>query len=901
MVLTSPLLETKVHIPRPRTGLVTRPRLGQRLNQTTESKLTLVSAPAGFGKSTLVAEWLADASRGEHRAAWLSLDEMDNDPVTFWTYVIAALQTVVPGIGEASLSLLKTTGPRFEGILAPLLNELAAVPKNVVLVLDDYHVIDASDLQDGMAYFIDHMPPDMHLVITTRADPALPLARLRARGELQEIRAADLRFTPDEAAVYFNDVLALGLGANEVAALEGRTEGWIAALQLAGLSMQGRGDVSDFIAGFAGDDRYVVDYLVEEVLHRQSDDLRTFLLQTSILAHMSGALCDAVTGQAGSRTTLEALDRANLFVIPLDARREWYRYHHLFADVLRARLTAEQPDLVPALHRRASQWFERNGERDHAIEHALAGKDFERAAHLIELAIPELRQARRVPLMRRWFGALPEGMFAKRPVLSIGYVGALMANGEVQDVEPRLRDAERWLEPAQASDPELVVADEVEFRRLPSAIAMYRAAQAQLTGDLEGATAHARRAYDLGTDDPLARGGAAGLLALADWSRGELDAAHALWTDAKASLHAAGHAVDAIAVMRPMAEIRFAQGRLREAMRTYEQGLELTTTAGGSVLRGAADMHVGLAELALERNDLDMAADHLQKSSELGGQGGLPQHPYRWRVAMALVREAEGDVDAGISLLDEAERVFVGEYFPVVRPIPAVRARMQAAHGRLSEATDWIREVGLSVEDELSYLKEYEHVTLARLLIGRARQTREATAASDAVVLLERLLQEAEAGGRERSVVETLVLLGLVHHARGNAQAALPRLSRALALAEPEGYVRTFAAEGAPMTALLEAAVTYGIMPDYAGRLLAAGDRPRRQPLEEPLSERELEVLRLLGTDLDGPGIARQLVIGLSTVRSHTKSIYAKLGVSSRRAAVRRGEELRLLERAPSR
>ena len=385
--MPAPLLETKLYVPRPRRGLVPRPRLSQRLDRGTASKLMLISAPAGFGKTTLLTEWLAD----ERLAAWLSLDRADNDPASFWTYVIAALQTVAPGVGESALTLLQAPQPPpIETVLTTLLNDLGAITGDIVLVLDDYHVIDARDVQDGMAFLLDHLPPRLHVVIASRTDPALPLARLRARGELVETRAAELRFTPDEAAAYLNEMMGLQLTARDVAALEGRTEGWIAALQLAALSMQGRDDVAGFIAGFTGDDRYVVDYLAEEVLQRQSDRVQTFLLQTSILGRLSGPLCDAVTGQGGGKAMLEALDRGNLFLVPLDDRRRWYRYHHLFADVLQARLLDEQPDQVPDLHRRASAWYEQNGERSVAIGHALAAEDFERAADLVELAIPAM-------------------------------------------------------------------------------------------------------------------------------------------------------------------------------------------------------------------------------------------------------------------------------------------------------------------------------------------------------------------------------------------------------------------------------------------------------------------------------------------------------------------------------
>ena len=388
----APLLETKLYVPRSRRGLVPRPRLSQRLDRGIASTVMLVSAPAGFGKTTLLTEWLAAgpaAPADQRAAAWLSLDRGDNDPVSFWAYVIAALRTVASGVGESALALLHAPQPPpIETVLTVLLNELSATAGDIVLVLDDYHVVDASDVQDGMAFLLDHLPPWLHVVIASRADPALPLARWRARGELVEIRAAELRFTPDEAAAYLNEMMGLQLTARDVASLEGRTEGWIAALQLAALSMQGRDDVAGFIAGFAGDDRYVVDYLAEEVLQRQSDRVQAFLLQTSILGRLSGPLCDAVTGQGGGKAMLEALDRGNLFLVPLDDRRRWYRYHHLFADVLQARLLDEQPGQVPDLHRRASAWYQQNGEPSAAIGHALAAGDFGRAADLVRAGDP---------------------------------------------------------------------------------------------------------------------------------------------------------------------------------------------------------------------------------------------------------------------------------------------------------------------------------------------------------------------------------------------------------------------------------------------------------------------------------------------------------------------------------
>ena len=910
--MVSPLVDTKLYAPKPRPGLVARAQLTEQLDRGAGSKLTLISAPAGFGKTTLLAEWLASSRSAERSIAWLSLDDADNEPATFWSYLITALQSAASGIGANALSLLAAVQPPpIATVLATVLNELATVPQDVVLVLDDYHAVDAPEIQAGMTFLLEHLPSQAHLVIATRADPALPLARMRARGELVEIRAADLRFTPDAANAYLNEVMGLDLGASDVAVLEARTEGWIAALQLAALSMQGREDVAGFIASFAGDDRYIVDYLVEEVLQRQPEHVRSFLLQTSILDRLSGPLCDAVTDQEGGKAMLEALERGNLFLVALDDRRQWYRYHHLFADVLRARLQDEQPGHLHELHGRASEWHERAGERYQAIRHALAGDDFERAADLIELALPALRQTRAIATMRGWLQALPDELYRARPVLSVTYAGALMANGEVADVEARLRDAERWLDAtADAGSGSgtgasgMVVVDEEAFRRLPATISIYRAAQAQGLGDVVSAMTHARRALDLTSDDDhFERGAAAGFLALAHWRTGDLEVAHRFWTDTMASLQKAGHAVDALGCIRPLAEIRIAQGRLREAMRLYERGLRLATEHGPPVLRGAADMHVGMSGLLIEWGELDPARQHLQMSKELGDHAGLALYPYRWRIAMARIREVEGDLDGALELLNEAERQYVSEFYPDVRPVGALRARLWVAQGRLAEAMAWASDRGLAVENDLSYLREFEHITLARVLMAQFQLDDDDRSMRDALALLERLQVAAEEGGRMRSVIEILVLQALAHERRRDVPASLGPLERALTLAEPEGFVRSFVDEGSSMAALLTVAARKGIVAEYVRRLLAGSgerdDRARtRQGLVEPLSEREVEVLRLLATELDGPGIARELVVGLSTIRTHTKNIYAKFGVNNRWAAVRRGEELGLLSRS---
>ena len=861
-----------------------------------------------------MAEWLAAAPADGPVTAWLSLDPGDNDPATFWTHLIAALQVVVPGVGARTRSLLEPPGTALEVALAPLLNELEALPNDVVLVLDDYHAIDAPEIQAGMSFLLEHLPANGHLVIVTRADPSLPMARLRARGELVEIRAADLRFTQGEAEAYLNGVMTLGLTEQDVAVLDARTEGWIAALQLAGLSMQGRDDVAGFIAAFAGDDRYIVDYLVEEVWQRQPDDVRDFLVRTSILSRMSGPLCDAVTGNHDGKTTLEALDRRNLFLIALDDRRRWYRYHHLFADVLQARLLDESPELVAELHRRAAEWFAAEGEYAEAIRHAMATPDFARAADLVELAIPATGRARQDSTLRRWLEALPDDQIRVRPVLSNAYAGTRLVRGELDGVEERLLDAERWLatstgdgEASPSSSGAMVITDTAAFRDLPAGIAIHRAGQARILGDEAGTMAHAQRALDLARDDDhFVRGAAAALLALAYWTRADLDEASRLHVDAIASFEQIGHVADVLGISIALADIRLAQGRLSDAQRTYERGLELAAAQALPSVRGVADMHVGISEVACERGDLATARSHLEVSEALGDHAGLAQNPYRSRVATARVRGAEGDLDAAIELLDQAERVFVSDYSPEVRPIPAMRARVWITQGRLDDAARWAREHGLSATDDATYIREFEHATLARLLVAQGTHDHVVDPIRASGELLERLLLAAGAGGRTASVIDILATRALAHHALGEDADAMAALDRALALAAPEGYTRIFLDQGPPMAALLKQAAKQRPSWRQVRRLLAANVVPERatpveQPLIEPLSERELEVLRLLESDLDGPDIARTLTVSLPTVRTHTRNIYGKLGVSSRRAAVRRAAELGLLGRTRDR
>jgi LuxR family maltose regulon positive regulatory protein len=788
------------------------------------------------------------------------------------------------------------------------------------LVLDDYHVIDAKAVDQALTFLLEHLPPQMHLVIATREDPHLPLARLRTRDHLTELRAVDLRFTASEAAAFLNQVMGLSLSAADIARLSDRTEGWIAGLQLAALSMQGHQDVAGFIRAFAGDHRYIVDYLVAEVLQRQPESVRSFLLQTAILDRLSGPLCDAVTGQEEGHARLEALERGNFFVVPLDDKRHWYRYHHLFAEVLSAHLLAEQPEQVSTLHRRASAWYEQHGSVADAIRHALEACDFARAADLVELAVPEMRRSRQEATVLGWLRALPDELLQVRPVLSVAYAWALLASGELEGVETRLWDAERWLD-TTADRSEMVVVGDEEYRRLPAAIAVYRAVHAQARGDVADTMNYARRALDLTPeDDHLVRRAAAALLGLASWASGDLEAAHRTYAEGMARVQRAGNLSDAINGTIALADIRIAQGRLHEAMRTYERGLQLATEQGEPILRGTADLHVGMSELHREQSDLHAATQDLLRSKELGERTGLPQNWSRWCEAQARIREAQGDLEGALDLLHEAERLYVSDFSPNVRPVAALVTRVWVAQGRVGEAIGWARERGLSVSDDLSYLREFEHITLARVLLARYKSDRADRSMLEAVGLLERLLQAAEEGERTGSVIEILMLQALAHQVQGNIPAALVPLELALTLAEPEGYVRMFVDEGPPMAVLLAKlhersrkrprAASTNVPLAYIERLLALlrGERvqegtspaapsapPPAQPLLDPLTERELEVLRLIAAGLSNRAIAARLVLALSTVKSYVNTIYSKLQVESRTQAVARARALHLL------
>jgi LuxR family maltose regulon positive regulatory protein len=888
-------------------------------------RLVLVSAPAGFGKTTLITQWLASGERGDGenepagpspRVAWLSLDAGDSELRRFVTHLVAAIQVSSPQVGAEALALAESdrTVPA-EAVLVSLVNDLDELAGPTVLALDDYHVIDAPDIHESVTFLLGHLPPQVTIAITTRADPPLPLARLRGRGELLELRAADLRFTAGEAGAFLNDVMGLDLDPAHVAALEHRTEGWAAGLQLAALSARGHtgaGDaagVAGFVDAFTGSHRFVLDYLVEEVLTSQPEDVRGFLLYTSVLQQLTGSLCDALTGHDDGRQRLENLERGNLFVVPLDDQRQWYRYHHLFADALRARLLDRYPDRVPGLHQAASRWHAEHGMLADAVVHAVAGDDFDRAAGLVELALSDLRKHRQDRTLREWLRALPDGVVRRRPLLAAFLAWTRLSEGDLDGAQAWLDDAERALQAGRSADMPAIPgslataarARDEELRTLPATIALYRASVAQARGDVDGTVAHASRALELaGPDDHLSRGGAAGFLGLAAWAAGDPGTAVDTFSTAVASLHKAGNIADELGATVVLASMWLTRGQPAEARRLYERALASAERHEGPLLSTTGDLHVGLADMLREQGDLDAAANHLQRARELGDRASLLENRHRWYTAMAGLLQARGDLDGAVRMLDEAEPLYLPGFFPDVRPIPALRARVRIAQGRLADAWDWAHEHRVTAADPPAFLAEFNQLTLARLLIGQYRADQDRDSIEQARALLDRVVDATQAAGRAGSLVEARLVRALARHATGDTTAAMPDLAAALTGGVPAGYLRLFLDEGPPMNELLRAAERRPACAEYAALVLrsflAAATAAAAVPSgDEGLSDRELEVLRLLATELTGPEIARHLFVTVNTLRTHTKHIFTKLDVNTRQAAVRRATELGLL------
>ena len=910
-----PLLLTKLSVPSARPSLVTRPRLSERLEQELGGKLTLISAPAGFGKTTLLSMWLAVSSRSDRSAVWLSLDPGDNDPTRFWRYFIAVADRLYPGAGDTALMLLQSSqAPPIEAILTTLLNELTELPADAVIVLDDYHLIESRTIHEALAFLIEHLPPQVHLVISTRVDPPLPLARLRARGEMAELHTSDLRFTTEETAAFLEKTVGSRLSAEEVAELQERTEGWVAGLQLAALALRDRFDTSGFIAAFTGSNRYVVDYLVEEVLARQPEALRTFLLQTSILDRMCGPLCDAVTSRDDGQEALEYLEHANLFVIPLDEDRRWYRYHHLFTDVLRQRLRETDAHLLPELHQRASVWFERQGLATEAVHHALEANDIERAAALIEDIGLSVMLPGQVFTLLGWLDKLSDAVVRWRPALCIVHAAALMFAGKPEAAEARLDDAERDVQADAPADQALILGQ----------AASIRGNLARISGDLARCVAFSRQALDLLPERHFT------------WKVSRLNATYAyhvsgevtptterLVADAIATVRDTGNPLTILRSVINLAQLQVLQGRLQQAVTTFEEAASSSSGPGGSErLVGNPAYYFGMGDLLREWNDLDAAEHHLEQGMDLVSEiptvdAEVVAHGF---ISLARLQQARGEYGAAKRTLENFSHLARERNFfaPLLGHAGAAKARLALAQGNLPEAIAWVDANGLNI-DEPSYPRELEYLTLARVLIARGRDDPEGPYFDHALRLIDRLLEAAESGARMGSAIEILILRALALHARRETSGAFVALGRALTLAEPEGYVRVFVDEGAPMAAVLSeflkarhiggrSAKPLASL-DYVLRLLVVFESPLTgaeppasaqhpqatgQQLAEHLTRREREVLSLLAEGFSNREIAARLFIATSTVKWYVHSILRKLEVDSRTKAVARGRELHL-------
>jgi len=883
----TPILATKLYIPAPRSKVVLRSRLIEQLNDGLHRKLTLISAPAGFGKTTLVSGWVACCQRS---VAWLSLDEGDNDPTRFLIYVVAALRTIEANIGKGVLGMLQSPQPpAAESILTALLNEIASVPRDLVLVLDDYHVIDSKPIDFALTYLIEHLPPQMRLVIATREDPDLALARLRAGDQLTELRVTDLRFDASEAAEFLNQVMALTLSTDDIAALETRTEGWIAGLQLAAISLQGQKDVTSFIRSFTGSHSFVMDYLVEEVLQQRSESVQTFLLRTSILDRLCGPLCDAVLldRSASGQETLEYLEQANLFIVPLDNERRWYRYHHLFSDLLRQRLNQVAASSAPApgnermsvneLHIRASEWYEDNGLEIEAFHHATAAKDYERAERLIEGKGMPLHFRGAVAPVLNWLASLPTTVLDARPSLWTSYASVLLVTGQTTAAEPKLRDAEAALKDAEPNE---------KNRDLIGRIAAIRATAATSQNQLETIIAQSRRALEYLHPNNLAfRTSTACKLGYAYHLHGNRGAARKAYTEVVSIGQASGNTIFTLLATIGLGSLQEAENNLYQAAQTFQRVLQ---ELGDPPLPFASEAQLGLARICYEWNDLDAAKQHVQQSGQLARQIEHNDRIVTCEIFLARLKLAQGDVDGAAAILSEAAQFARQNNF--THRMPEVAA---------AQVVTLLRQNKLEAAANLAHTYQ--------LPVTRARVSLASGDASAALAALEPFRREIEAKAWEDERLKIMVLQTVALHAHGEKNKAMQLLSETLALAEPSGFVRIFIDEGSPIAELLSEAAARGVMPEYITRLLGVFEAEKHarvnrshsnqtpQPLIEPLSQRELEVLRLIADGLSNREIAARLFLAEITVKGHNQRIFGKLQVQRRTEAVARARALGLL------
>lgn len=904
-------LGAKLRLPTPRRATLPRPRLANPFLGGSRPRLVLLSAAPGWGKTTLLRHWLGELRQADDtqdrsaRVAWVSLDDSDADPVQFTSDLIASVQAVDADVAAHANALLREGRGSAEDLLAALLESLDEAPGLTVIALDDLHLVSGGPgAADALAFLVDNLPPQVVVAATSRADPALSLPRFRARGELVEIRDAELRFSDAEAAAFFRTVLGLALRPAQVEALVAKTEGWVAGLQLAGVSAlahlsAGPEDVDDFIQAFNGTHRFVLDYLVEEVLDVQPPEVRSFLMRTSVLDRLSGPVCDAVSGNTGGQRQLEALERANVF-LTADVEPGYYRFHPLFAEALRNRLALEQPEVIGRLHHTASAWYASQGLLEDALRHAALTDDQGLLADLLECAAPALRRERRDRRLIGWIDTLTDAEVGKRPLLATIRAAANISQGDLASSADWLDAAEAALADLDASCPvpqvpaAVAAARSGALRTVPAEIQLFRASLAQASGDRAATVAHAEAALGAAAPgDHFVRGAAAGFLGLAHWATGSMAIAIDVFGGAVAELSAAGNDTDAAGATVVLGAMAMADGRPAEAERLYRAALTRARSTPSAAVVG--DLHVGLADVLREADRLDAAASQLEQAADLGDGASLPENRFRWFTVRAALLVADSQFEAALRDIDEAERLHRPGFFPETRPLHAARARVLIRSGRLAEAQLWAEQHAVARADPEDFLREDEQLTYARL-VATNRRAGQASDREVRTVLssIDGTIAAAERAGRGGSLIEARTVQALLQHSAGMPTQATESLGIAVGSGVPAGYARLFLDEGAPIHDLLGRLASSGSADLAAAARRLRQAKPATTSLAIPtrhggaLSERESEVLRMLATDLSGPEIAAHLFVSINTLRTHTKHIFAKLEVRTRRAAVSR-------------
>ncbi|MBN1179388.1 MAG: helix-turn-helix transcriptional regulator [Anaerolineae bacterium] len=912
--MSMPLLTTKLYMPPLRPNLVPRPHLAQRINAGIKAghRLTLISAPAGFGKTTLLNEWAYHPETQRHtpRVAWLSLDKSDDDPIRFWSYVLLALQTTYDALKTTALPSLTPESGDIESVIAQLINNVDGQKGPFVLVLDDFHRIETPSIHAALDFLLAHIPPQMHLIIASRVDPPLAISRLRGKGQLNELRARDLRFSAKEIATFFNQTMDLNVSKENVAALEARTEGWIAGLQLAAISMRGQEEeyIDSFVAAFTGSHRYVLDYLTEEILQRQPEAVQTFLHQTAVLDRLSGPLCDAVTGQPDSQRVLEDLDRSNLFIVPLDNERRWYRYHHLFSELLRSRLQQLHAEHVPELHRKASLWYAQNGLINEALEHALRANDVDRAVLLVEQNALTLLDHGELINLVGWLDALPKEAVAGRPWFCIARAWATAYAGQLDHVEPILAGTGHAADCGQA-----LIADPAEREHVAGHVAAIRAYVAWIRGESESAIAFSNQALErLPETDCLARGIAKMTFGIANQQIGRLTESVTALTEAVAISQIAGQTHVAALAVSALGYTFMLQGRLHQAAQVCRDALQRAETAEHHqwYLPATANIHTTLGEILYEWNDLENGLRHTQYGNDLSKRWRQADSLAYTQINLAKWLMVTDDAAGAFAVIQEARKaaVAVSGWFTDI--VNGYELELYLMQRNVVKAMQWLRQSGMSPDDDIAFGKLGAYTQMAEVFILAAAENLNGNL-EVAHRLLARLLSISESMGIGSHVVRVLALQALAWQIDGQTALALQALERALTLAEPEGYVRTFVECGAPMQQLLYQATAKGIATTYVRGLLDAFDQvppglkkaassvqPGQsvpQDLVEPLSEREIEVLRLLSAGLSNKEIAQTLYIAVGTVKNHLRNVYGKLAVSSRTQAIAKAQEMQLI------